>query len=76
MYLLPICISGPGQINLRGKKENMDDKSHQWFGATVHSSGENGVIVVSKEHFMKRLTLSLKLNFISAIFNFKLCFNF
>lgn len=29
----------------------MDDKSHQWFGATVHSSGENGVIVVSKKIF-------------------------
>ncbi|GFV97537.1 uncharacterized protein TNCV_2040451 [Trichonephila clavipes] len=43
--MIPFDTSGPGQINLRGQKENMDDKSHQWFGATVHSSGENGAIV-------------------------------
>lgn len=26
-----------------------EDKSNQWFGATVKSSGENGVIVVSTQ---------------------------
>ena len=25
----------------------IDEKSNQWFGATVSSSGENGVVVVS-----------------------------
>ena len=25
----------------------IDEKSHQWFGATVASSGEDGVVVVS-----------------------------
>ena len=24
----------------------IDDKSKQWFGATVHSSGKDGIIVV------------------------------
>lgn len=27
----------------------LDSKSNQWFGATVRSSGENGVIVVSNK---------------------------
>ena len=26
----------------------IDEKSNQWFGATVSSSGEDGVVVVSK----------------------------
>ena len=26
----------------------IDDKSRQWFGASVHSSGPDGMIVVSK----------------------------
>jgi hypothetical protein len=25
----------------------IDDKSRQWFGASVHSSGPDGIIVVS-----------------------------
>ena len=25
----------------------IDDKSKQWFGASVHSSGQDGIIVVS-----------------------------
>ena len=28
----------------------IDDKSKQWFGATVHSSGKDGIIVVCR-HF-------------------------
>lgn len=31
---------------------DIEDKSHQWFGATVQSSGENGVIVVSAANFV------------------------
>ncbi|GFQ85066.1 integrin alpha-8 [Trichonephila clavata] len=50
--MIPFDTSGPGQINLRGKKENMDDKSHQWFGATVHSSGENGAIVACAPRYV------------------------
>ncbi|KAG8190225.1 hypothetical protein JTE90_011946 [Oedothorax gibbosus] len=50
--MIPFDTAGPGQINLRGKKENMDDKSHQWFGATVHSSGENGVIVACAPRYV------------------------
>ncbi|GIY28037.1 integrin alpha-5 [Caerostris extrusa] len=50
--MIPFDASGPGQINLRGKKENMDEKSHQWFGATVHSSGENGAIVACAPRYV------------------------
>ena len=42
-----MCDLGPNKIIVRGKPGTMDDKSYQWFGATVHSSGENGAIVVS-----------------------------
>jgi hypothetical protein len=37
---------GSGEISLRGKTEQTDEKSNQWFGATVHSAGETGIIVV------------------------------
>lgn len=47
MHIIPIFVSGPNKIIVRGKPGTMDDKSYQWFGATVHSSGENGAIVVS-----------------------------
>ena len=30
----------------------IDEKSHQWFGATVASSGEDGVVVVSFDNEM------------------------
>jgi hypothetical protein len=39
-------LIGSGEILLRGKLEQTDEKSNQWFGATVHSAGENGMIVV------------------------------
>lgn len=48
-------FTGPNKIIIRGQKENIDDKSYQWFGATVHSSGENGAIVVSTGFFISFL---------------------
>lgn len=40
---IPFDISGNAQHSL--SREYIEDKSGQWFGATVKSSGENGVIV-------------------------------
>ena len=37
---------------------DIEDKSHQWFGATVQSSGENGVIVVSAANLFDLLSRS------------------
>jgi hypothetical protein len=33
--------------NNNASNGQIDDKSHQWFGASVHSSGQDGIIVVS-----------------------------
>ncbi|XP_015914570.1 integrin alpha-PS2 [Parasteatoda tepidariorum] len=49
---IPFDDSGPGQITLRGQKERTDNKSHQWFGATVQSSGENGFIVACAPRYV------------------------
>jgi hypothetical protein len=35
----------PGNNMVEGKQ--IDEKSNQWFGATVKSSGEDGIILVS-----------------------------
>lgn len=43
---VPFDLTGSGQINIRGKMEQVDEKSNQWFGSTVHSSGKTGMIVV------------------------------
>lgn len=50
--MIPFDRSGPGEIVLRGRRERFDKKSHQWFGATVHSSGENGAIVACAPRYV------------------------
>ncbi|XP_054706716.1 integrin alpha-PS2-like [Uloborus diversus] len=50
--MIPFDASGPGVIVIRGQRENMDQKSYQWFGATVHSSGENGAIVACAPRYV------------------------
>uniref|UniRef100_T1JAK7 Integrin alpha-2 domain-containing protein n=1 Tax=Strigamia maritima TaxID=126957 RepID=T1JAK7_STRMM len=37
--------TGPRYEYNNGQLEQIDEKSGQWFGATIHSSGPNGVIV-------------------------------
>lgn len=37
--------NGHGQIKLLDQKVQIDDKSHQWFGASLHSATDNGSIV-------------------------------
>lgn len=48
----------------------MDMKSNQWFGATVRSSGEDGIVLVSQ------LTLSVKRNKLFTILRLNLHFLF
>lgn len=50
--MIPFDAAGPNKIIVRGKLGHIDDKSHQWFGATVHSSGENGAIVACAPRYV------------------------
>ena len=38
----------------------IDEKSNQWFGASLSSSGDDGVIVVSYINFLHALLLKLR----------------
>lgn len=42
--------TGSGSIMVRGRQEQTDEKSGQWFGATVHSAGDAGIILVSRQN--------------------------
>lgn len=42
---IPFDPTGSSQIDLRGEKHQTDDKSRQWFGASLQSATENGSIV-------------------------------
>lgn len=39
--------SGSGGVLIGGRREPTDEKSGQWFGATVASAGDAGIILVS-----------------------------
>ena len=41
--MYPLSVAG----NNNNSEAQIDSKSEQWFGATVRSSGEDGVILVS-----------------------------
>ena len=41
-----IPFDNTGNNNVSG--EAIDEKSHQWFGATIASSGNDGYVVVSR----------------------------
>ena len=51
---IPFDITGSGQINIRGKMEQVDEKSNQWFGSTVQSSsrGKTGMIVACAPRYV------------------------
>ena len=40
----------------------IDEKSNQWFGATVSSSGEDGVVVVRKKKFFSSISHTFPFN--------------
>ena len=44
-YFLNLELNFAGNNNASGTM--IDDKSKQWFGASVHSSGQDGIIVVN-----------------------------
>lgn len=37
--------TGPSVAKIRGQSIQEDDKSHQWFGATLHSTAEGPIVV-------------------------------
>ncbi|CAG2120365.1 unnamed protein product, partial [Medioppia subpectinata] len=43
---------GSGQIFINGENKQTDEKSNQWFGATLHSAGENGMIVACAPRYV------------------------
>ncbi|XP_013784420.2 integrin alpha-PS2-like [Limulus polyphemus] len=45
-------ISGSGEIITENKREHTENKSHQWFGATVYSAGENGPVVACAPRYV------------------------
>lgn len=50
--VIPFDTTGHGKIFYRGQHKQIDDKSMQWFGATVHSSGESGIIVACAPRYI------------------------
>ncbi|UYV60777.1 hypothetical protein LAZ67_1002269 [Cordylochernes scorpioides] len=49
---IPFDTTGANQILLRGRKEATDSKAEQWFGATLHSAGENGAVVACAPRYV------------------------
>ena len=55
MFILFLCMgllthkhdTGSSKIVIGSKEEQVDEKSYQWFGATVQSSGKTGMILVN-----------------------------
>ena len=45
ILVLNLDLNFAGNNNASGSM--IDDKSKQWFGASVHSSGQDGIIVVN-----------------------------
>ena len=43
---------GSSHITIRGKEEQVDEKSYQWFGATVQSSGKSGFILACAPRYV------------------------
>lgn len=44
--------NGSSEITLRNEKVQADDKSHQWFGASLQSATENGSIVACAPRYV------------------------
>ncbi|GIY25081.1 integrin alpha-5, partial [Caerostris extrusa] len=48
---VPFDLTGPTPSDI-GRGQYKDDKSHQWFGATVEASGENGLVVACAPRYV------------------------
>uniref|UniRef100_A0A224Z2I5 Integrin alpha 8 n=1 Tax=Rhipicephalus zambeziensis TaxID=60191 RepID=A0A224Z2I5_9ACAR len=49
---VPFDQSGPTEVLVDRRRERTDDKSGQWFGATLHSSGDDGLIVACAPRYV------------------------
>lgn len=49
---IPFDLTGSSHITMGAKKEQVDDKSYQWFGATVESSGRTGMILACAPRYV------------------------
>lgn len=47
--IFPFILVGSSRIVIGSKEEQVDEKSYQWFGATVQSSGKTGMILVNTD---------------------------
>lgn len=45
-------LTSSASINIRGKQEQVDEKSYQWFGSTLYSSGKSGMIVACAPRYV------------------------
>ena len=55
ILVLNLDLNFAGNNNASGSM--IDDKSKQWFGASVHSSGPDGIIVVNFKTYRENSTL-------------------
>ncbi|KAL3246709.1 hypothetical protein MRX96_057445 [Rhipicephalus microplus] len=49
---VPFDQNGPTEVLVDRRRERTDDKSGQWFGATLHSSGDDGLIVACAPRYV------------------------
>lgn len=49
---VPFDLLGPTETPVGRRLERTDDKSGQWFGATLHSAGDNGLIVACAPRYV------------------------
>lgn len=49
---IPFDPNGSSVLNMRGESVQSDDKSHQWFGSSLHSATDNGSIVACAPRYV------------------------
>lgn len=49
---IPFDPNGSSVIQLRGEPKQTDDKSYQWFGASLHSANDNGSFVACAPRYV------------------------
>ena len=49
---VPFDPTGHDKVILHGREEQVDNKSNQWFGATVVSSGKTGMILACAPRYV------------------------
>lgn len=49
---IPFDPNGPSMLKLRGEVKQGDDKSHQWFGASLHSANDNASFIACAPRYV------------------------